>query len=338
MAKRYRNLIEQIANKDNLWESYRKASLGRRSSSGYLNFKEHEAAHIDRIQTKLLDGTYKPGAYREFYVYEPKPRLISALPFRDRIVQHALIAVIGPIFEAGMMPQSHACRKGMGMHTGAIKCQQLIRKLEKSGRPVYALKTDFSRYFHSIDRAVLWRLIDKKISCQRTKDLIERFTPRSGTGIPIGNLSSQLWANVYGTKVDRLLCQTLKTPTFIRYMDDIVVLHNSKAYLESVQELMELYAKNALGLTFSKWSIRPASLGVNFLGYRIFSKYKLMRRQSVTGAKKKLRRYLQRGDYESLNKFWPAWRGHAQWADSHNLINHLIDYARKQNVRTKYTQ
>jgi hypothetical protein len=334
VARRYRNLIAQIADKDNLWNSYHKASMGRRSSSGYLNFKEYDAAAIDRLHELLISGEYRPGAYREFWVYEPKPRKIAALPFRDRVVQHALIGVIGPLFEAGMLPQSHACRKGMGMHSGAIRCQQLIRQLGKSGRPVFALKTDFSRYFHSIKRDVLWQQIDRKISCRATRNLIEQFTPRDGVGIPIGNLSSQLWANVYGTQVDRLLCQTFKTPAFIRYMDDIVVLHNSRAFLEELQGFMEMFCNHAMGLRFSKWSIRPASLGVNFLGYRIFRDYKLMRKQSVTRAKLKIRRYITRREWDKLERFWPAWKGHAQWADSHNLINHLNHYAREHYVRT----
>lgn len=334
MAKRHRNLITRIADIGNLRAAYEKASRGRRQSSGYLNFKEYDSAWLQQLHETLLDGSYLAGTPREFWVYEPKPRLISALPFRDRVVQHAIVAVIGPIFEAGMMPQSYACRKGRGMHSGAIKTQQLMRKISQSGRPVYALKTDFSKYFHSIDRAVLWQQIRRKISCRATLSLLEIFTPHSGTGMPIGNLTSQLWANVYGTLVDRFLCQTLKMKHFVRYMDDIVILHNNRDVLRGVFDFLELYVSYRLKLRFSHWSIRPVSLGVNFLGYRIFNSYKLLRKQSVVRAKRKIKKHIKTRDHAALKRFAGSWLGHAQWADSHNLIRHLRQYARNSYVCT----
>lgn len=323
MAKRHRNLIDSILDPDNFARAYHRASNGRRGSAGYLAFKEHDAAWLALLRKRISEKTYSPGKPREFWVYEPKPRPITALPFRDRIVQHALIAIIGPIFEAGMLPQSYGCRTGKGTHSGAIKAQSLIRQLSKTGRPVYALKTDFSKYFYSIDREYLWRLIRAKISCRHTLWLIERFTPITGRGIPIGNLTSQLWANVYGTAVDRLLAQTLRTSNFIRYMDDIVVLHNSRAVLETVLDFLECFCLNVLRLEFSHWSIQPVERGVNFLGYRIFKDHKLLRRDSVISAKRRIRKLTRARDQESLKRFLGAWLGHARWADSHNLIRHL---------------
>lgn len=328
MAQRHRNLIEQILDPDNFREAYRKASLGKRRTAGYLAFKEHAAAHLASLRESIRARAYRPGAPRQFWVYEPKPRPITALQFRDRVVQHALVAVIGPIFEATMLPQSYACRPGRGTHAGALQVQATMRHLARSGRPVYALKTDFSKYFYSIDRAQLWRRIEAKISCRHTLWLIEQFTPRTGDGLPIGNLTSQLWAGVYGTQVDRFLCQTLKIPTFARYMDDIVVLHNSRAVLEGVKDFLEWYSLNSLRLEFSHWSILPVEQGVNFLGYRLFPGYKLLRRDSVRRAKRKLKALTRARDSEGLQRFLGAWLGHAQWADSHNLIRHLAHLKR----------
>jgi len=138
------------------------------------------------------------------------------------------------------------CRVGKGVHSGTVQTQAMIRRLHKSGRPVYALKTDFSKYFYSIDREVLWRRILAKISCRHTLWLIEQFTPRTGRGLPIGNLTSQLWANVYGTAVDRFIAQTLRISNFVRYMDDVVVLHNSRAVLETVHDFLECLGATAL--------------------------------------------------------------------------------------------
>lgn len=323
MGKKHRNLIDQILLPENFWDAYRKASKGKRSSSGYMKFKEYDGAYLAQLRQEIKDQTYRPGDPRQFWVYEPKPRPISALPFRDRIVQHALCSVINPVFQAGFMPQSYACIQGKGTHLGAIHTQALLRRMSKTGRPVWVLKTDFSKYFHSIDKEKLWRLIEKKISCHRTLQLIETFTPRKGDGIPIGNLTSQLWANVYGTQVDRFLAQILKISTFFRYMDDIVILHHSKAVLQGVLDFMEAYCMNSLRLRFSKWSIRPASEGINFLGYRIFKTHKLLRKDSVKRAKRKMINFARHDDEAGLMQFAASFSGHAQWADSANLIKHL---------------
>jgi len=323
MGRKYRNLINNILDSNNFRLAYQKASAGRRKSSGYLNFKENYAANLQALIESIKNKQYQPGKPREFWVYEPKPRPITALPFKDRIVQHALVNIIMPIFEAGMLPQSYACRKGKGSHKGAIDTQATIRKLKKTGRPVFALKTDFSKYFYSIDRAVLWRQIEKKISCKHTLWLIEQFTPRHGDGLPIGNLTSQLWANVYGTLVDRFLAQSLKVKWFFRYMDDIVVLHHSRAYLEIVRDFLELYCNYQLRLFFSKSSIQPIERGVNFLGYRIWDNHKLLRKDSVRKAKRKIQRYKKAGDAVALKQFSASFTGHAKWADSHNLLNYL---------------
>lgn len=323
MGQKHRNLIDKILKDENFRLAHQKASRGRRHSYGYLCFKEHYAANLNELSAAIKQRTYSPGAPREFWVYEPKPRPITALPFKDRIVQHALINVIMPIFEAGMLPNSYACRKGKGAHKGAKHAQAVMRKMQKSGRPVFALNTDFSKYFYSIDRAVLWRQIRKKISCEHTLWLIKQFTPETGDGIPIGNLTSQLWANVYGTLVDRFLAQHLKVRHFIRYMDDIVVLHHSHAYLDAVRDMLEWYCQYSLRLFFSKWSIQPIERGVNFLGYRIWPTHKLLRKDSVRRAKRKLKHYRESRDFAALAAFSASFLGHAKWADSHNLIKHL---------------
>ncbi|MBE0505902.1 MAG: Retron-type reverse transcriptase [Marinospirillum sp.] len=334
MGKRYRNLISMVTCPENIRDAYRKASKGRRSSSGYLNFKEYEAFNLAKIRKEITDGSYRPGRHRRFYVYEPKQRLISALPFYDRVVQHALIAVIGPIFTRTMLHQSWACIKGRGMHDGAKAAQAMIRKKHKRG-DVYVLKTDYSKFFPSIRLDVLWERIEAKISCRATLRLIEKFTPRAGRGLPIGNLTSQLWANVAGTMIDRYLANDLRIGSFARYMDDIVVIHNSRAVLEGVRDFLDWYGNHSMDLFFSKESIRPASLGVNFLGFRIFKDYKLLRRDSVTRAKRKIRKYISNGEHDKLRLFAASWYGHAAWADSKNLLKYMNDYARCQYVCVK---
>ncbi len=320
MGKKFRNLIEHIADIHNLRLAYAKTSKAKRMTFGYLAFKEFAEVNLAELQQTVLDGTYRPGPYHMFEVYEPKRRLISALNFRDRVVQHALVAVIGPIFEATLLPRTFACREGMGTHAGVIRLQADMR--HNPDCP-YFVKTDFAKYFSSIDRAILYGLIEHKISCRATLDLIERFTPRRGVGIPIGNLTSQLWANVYGGLIDRHLQCDLGERLWCRYMDDIVVLGPSFRHMRDLQQEIARYSREHMGLELSKWMVGKIDAGVNFLGYRIWATHKLLRRQSVVRAKRKIRSYRDAGDYDRLASFLASWSGHAGWADTHHLMQSL---------------
>lgn len=325
MSKRHRNLIGMITADANMMEAFRLTARGKRLTPGYLEFKEFSALNLEHLATEMRRGEYVQGEPREFVIFDPKHRVISALPFRDRVAQHALCAVIGPIFERTFLPRSYACRKGKGTHAGAMHLQADMRRLIRARpqEPLRALKTDFSRYFASIDRAVLWHLVDAKISCAGALQLLETMLPRTGIGIPIGNLTSQVLANVYGGLLDRHLQQDLGERHWFRYMDDLVVLGHSSEHLRGVKEAIEAFSRDQMGLRFSKWSIAPVERGVNFLGYRIRPSHKLLRRDSVVRAKRKIAAYRANGDDERLGKFLAAWGGHASWADSRNLMVHL---------------
>jgi RNA-directed DNA polymerase len=329
MSQRYRNLIGAIASAENLQYAFNLTARGKRLTPGYLDFKEYGALNLGELGRDMASGTYLPGVPTEFYVFDPKRRLISALPFRDRVAQQALCLVIGPIFDRAMLPRSFACRPGKGTHAGAIALQADLRRLSARG-PVYFLKTDFSRYFASIEHGTLWQLIEAKISCRATLRLLETMVPRTGIGLPIGALTSQILANYYaGATLDRHLQQTLGEDFWFRYMDDLVVLGASSPHLRAVKESIEEFSRRELGLRFSKWSIAPAHRGINFLGYRIWKTHKLLRRDSVIRARRKIAAYRAAGDVDRLQKFLPAWLGHANFADSANLIRALGVEARE---------
>jgi hypothetical protein len=210
-----------------------------------------------------------------------------------------------------------------------VLLQSELRREARDGSRLYFLKTDFRSYFASIQRDVLWRLIEAKISCRATLCLIEAMVPRTGIGLPIGSLTSQIFANLYtGATLDRHLQQSLGEKRWYRYRDDLVVLGRSSAHLRAIKQSIEDYSRRELGLRFSKWSIANTSHGVNFLGYRIWPTHKLLRRDSVTRARRKIAAYRASGDLERLRKFLGAWLGHAQWADSTNLIKSLDVIAR----------
>lgn len=307
-------------------EAYRLTARGKRLSPGFLEFKEFDALNLGQLSFELATGAYRQGVPATFRILDPKPRLITALPFRDRVAQQALCRVIGPLLDRSLLPRAFACRPGMGTHAGVRAVQADLRRLERLA-PVQVLKTDFSAYFASIERPVLWRLIERKIGCAATLRIIEAMLPREGIGLPIGSLTSQIFANLYtGATLDRFLQQELGESFWYRYMDDLVVLGHSAAHLRAVKAAIEAYSRERLGLRFSKWSISAATRGVNFLGYRIWSTHKLLRRQSVEGAKRKIARYLAAGETDRLNRFLAAWLGHARHADSHNLIGWLGRY------------
>lgn len=321
MGKKHRNLMPQITSDSNMRNAYRRTSEGRRLTLGFLEFKEFAPLHLTELAADIQSGDYRQGQPREFMVFEPKARLITALSFRDRVAQHALCNIIGPIFERTFLPRSYACRPGFGTHAGVVALQAEMRR---EGMPLYFLKTDFSRFFASIDCDALHGMIRKKISCAATLQLIEAMVPPTGVGLPIGSLTSQLFANVYAGALDRHLQCNLGERCWHRYMDDLVVLGRSSGHLDRVRREIEHFSADRLGLRFSKWSIAPVTRGVNFLGYRIWPRYKLLRRQSVVGARRKIAAYRAAGDAERLEMFLAAWLGHARWADTANLIKTIM--------------
>lgn len=316
MGKRHRNLIQQIADWDNLLDAYRKTTNGKRRTWGYLQFKEYALTNLRTVQAELLDGGYRQGPYREFMVYEPKPRLISALEFKDRLVQHATCNIIAPIFDAGMLPYTFACRPERGTHAGVQHIQAEMRRIKAT----HFLKSDFSKFFPSVDHVALHRMLDKKIHCAATRRLLREILPAEGTGIPIGSLTSQLFANIYGNAVDQFLHHELKQRTWARYMDDIIVLGHDPDELRSVFYQIRAFAAEHLKLTISHWQVAPISRGINFLGYRIWPTHKLLRKSSVTRAKRKVAKFIKYGEDDALRKFLAAWKGHAMWADTNNLF------------------
>ena len=319
MGKRFNHLIEGIASMDNLREAYRKTALNKTQSFGYLEFKEYDEVNLLRIREAILAGAWQQGEYRQFIVYEPKARLISALDFKDRLVQHALCNFIGPIFDAVLMPNTFACRKGLGTHAGVRYVQSHLRKPGIT----HFLKTDYSKFFPSIDLSVLHGMIENKIVCTRTMDLIRSMVPATGLGLPIGSLTSQIFANLYGNAADRFLHFNLGHRAWARYMDDIIVVSKDVGLLKETKTALAEFSQSKLKLGISKWQVSPVNHGINFLGYRIWPNHKLLRKSSVTRAKRKIENYSAHGEQDRLSRFVASWKGHASWADSHNLFNHM---------------
>lgn len=319
MSKTNKNLFEKIITKENFNLAFEKTRRGKRSSSSYLEFKEYGELNLKLLREEVADQGYKRSDFRDFYIRDPKVRLISALPFKDRIVQHALNNIIEPIYLPRFLPYTFACLPQKGTHAGIKYIQSLLRK----GLVTHFLKTDFEKFFPSIDTDILYKIHDKKISCYKTKRLMEGIQERGQVGIPIGSLKSQLNANLMGTLADNFIHHTLKPMAWARYMDDIVILDADPRKLLDMKNKLEEYALLEMRMSYSKWSVSPVSKGINFLGYRLWKNHKLLRKQSVTRAKRVVKSLRKKGDIDALNRFIGSWTGHAKWADSQNLLNYL---------------
>jgi retron-type reverse transcriptase len=317
MGKKYKRLIEQISTIENLRLAYEKTLKSKRLTWGYLEFKEYAESNLLTLQSEILDQSWKQGEYRQFTVYEPKARLISALDFKDRVMQHAVVNIIGPIFEKTLLPSTFACREGMGTHAGVRNVQSALRRTQAT----HFLKMDYSKFFPSVQRKTLHELVEKKISCQKTLDLIAEMVPRQGLGLPIGSLTSQLFANVYGSETDRFIQFNLRAKNWTRYMDDIVILSSNPYELRHWFEDIEYFSLSRLGMRMSRWQVSSTNRGINFLGYRIWPHYKLLRKQSVTRAKRKIKHIKKHGDQDAMNRFLASWKGHANHANTKNLFN-----------------
>ncbi|HIF9400268.1 TPA: reverse transcriptase domain-containing protein [Photobacterium damselae] len=332
-------LYEQIYDFDNLLSAAYSCKRGKSKKKATLKFFSDLEENLIQLQNELVWGMYKVGEYHHFYVFEPKRRLISAPTFKDRVVQRAIYNVIEPIFDKSFIFDSYACRRGKGTHKGADRAQSFIRKVQHQSGRAFALKADIYHYFSSIDHSVLKTLLERRIKCPRTLALLSHVIDASpsemlGVGIPLGNLTSQVFANVYLHELDRFVKHYLKVTCYVRYMDDFVIIHQDKRYLYRCKLAIEGYlARNLRLCTNSKTQVFPISTtngrALDFLGYRIYGSHRLLRKSSVNTIRTKLKKYRIRykaGDMsmKEINAHINSWLGHAKHANSYGLRCHLL--------------
>jgi len=318
MGKKFRNLYEQIYQWDNLLMAYAEARRGKSYSSSYLRFKEYALANLRNLQLRLVEGSWMPDPQLQFDIIDPKKRTISCQSFRDRVLHHALIQVAGPILDAAMMPQVFACRAGLGTHRCVTRMQQLMRQ----NPDAWVLHVDFSKFFPTIPQDLLLKHLGKKLTCRRTLLLIEQVLSVQPSGVPIGALTSQTFANYWGGKLDRFIAQQ-GIGDFVRYMDDAAVIVPSKVYGLALKDQICEFVANEMGQQIGKWSLGPVERGITFCGFRIRRKYKLVKRQSMIRQRRRLNAMLKHRDYEGWRCSQIAWMGHLRHGDGQNGLVHL---------------
>ena len=318
MGKKFRNLYEQIYQWDNLLLAYAEARRGKTYSSSYLRFKEYALANLRNLQRRLIDESWKPDPQLQFDIIDPKKRKIACQSFRDRIVHHALIQVIGPILDAAMMPQVFACRVGMGTHRCVTRTQQLMRQNPEA----WVLHVDFSKFFPTIPQELLLAHLGKKLTCRRTLLLIEQVLSVQAAGVPIGALTSQTFANYWGGKLDRFIAQQ-GIGSFVRYMDDAAIIVPSKADGLALKDRICAFVAEEMNQRIGKWSLGPVERGITFCGFRIRRKFKLVKRQPMIRQRRRLKLAIAHDDHEGWRCSQLAWMGHIRHGDGQNGLKHL---------------
>ena len=344
--KTYKHLYSQLCCYDNLLYAFQKAKK-RKSKKPYVAaFEKNLSEELQMLQRELDLQIYRPQPLQKFIIRDPKTRTIHASHFRDRVVYHALVNILGPIFENLFIYDSYASRKGKGAHKAIQRFDAFKRKISQNGKLVkeaydsnhvigFVFKADIKHYFDTVDHNILLEIIKRKICDNKViwliKQILNNFeTPIQGKGMPLGNLTSQFFANVYLNDLDNFVKHDLKARYYIRYVDDFVILHHDRKILELYKERIHRYLKTLqLKLHPDKSKIIPLRDGVTFLGYRIFYRHKLLRKNNLRKFQdvwqKKLALY-QQGllSREKLLGSLQGWFGYAQWADTYNLRKRAI--------------
>ena len=341
-------LFERITSFRNLLLASRKARKGKRGQGNVGRFEVGLEKELLLLQEELVARTYTPGAYKEFYIYEPKKRMISAAPYRDRVVHHALCNVIAPIFERTFIYDTYANRRGKGTHKAIDRYQQFCRRTR------YVLKCDIKKYFPSVDHEILKVLVRKSISCPQTLELIDKiidasnkqeevieyfpednlFTPLARRcGLPIGNLTSQFLATVYLNPLDHFVKERLHCRRYVRYVDDFVLFSDDSKELWLWKHEMEQFLEQLrLRMHERKSRVYRVTDGIEFLGHRIFPEFRLLKKKNIARFRRRLHKM---GELYAKGKLTAqdvscrvqSWVAHARHSNTHRLRASILEYA-----------
>ncbi len=342
---RYGNLYPQIVEFSNLIAAARKAQKSKRFRDSVLEFNYNLESELLGLQRELENQTYQPGEYRTFEIFEPKRRLISAAPYRDRVVHHALCNIITPIFDRTFIHTSYANRIGFGSHRALKQFIQYAR----SSR--YVLQCDICKYFPSIDLQILKAQIRQKVKCPKTLWLIDTIIDNGNLpnsiieyfpgdhllaplerpkGLPIGNLTSQFFANVYLNELDHFIKEELKVKKYLRYVDDFALFAEDRSFLADCRSAIEDY------LTTLRLKIHPIKsqlfqtrYGGRFVGFRILPDRVRVRNYNLQQGRKRLRQMKanyerDRISQEQLRQSIQSWIAHLKHGDTWRLRQEIF--------------
>lgn len=266
--KRATNLISQISDYENLYLAFYKAANAKRAKEEVLLFESNLDNNLTLLQKQILSSSVDVGNYHYFKIFDPKERTICAASFPERVLHHAIMNICHPYFERQLICHTYATRIGKGTYAALDKAKEYVKKYE------FYAKLDVRKYFDNISHHVLnellFRIFKDKVLLQIFENIISSDSVSNACGIPIGNLTSQYFANYYLSPADHYAKEILKIPGYIRYMDDILLFDNDKCELKNKLKSFNAFVSTKLLLEFKPVVLNYTRKGVSFLGYRIF--------------------------------------------------------------------
>jgi len=316
-------LFEQIGNPVHLFEAWDEFKKGKGKKPDVLAFERNLEQNIFQLSRDLKQKIYTHDAYKGFFISDPKRRHIHKASVRDRVLHHAIFKALNPIFEPTFIATSFSCRIGKGTHKGVEALEHMLRQESKNYTHIcYTLKCDVKKFFDSIDHKILLAILARKIRSADTMWLLQRVIEgyrsnpgdERARGVPIGNLTSQLFANIYLGELDQFMKHTLKVKKYARYTDDFIVISQDRTYLASLLTPIEDFLRRELKLELhpEKVMIRKVTQGVDFLGYVVFPHHILLRKRTKRRIERKLAEkiLLCKGGQLSKEKFTHTWRSY----------------------------
>lgn len=320
--KRYNNLFNKIVTIDNLRLAYIKARRNKRSRRDVTVFERHSEQLLHQLQQKLIRGAYKTSTYHTFTIYEPKERLIYQLPFYpDRIVHHAVMNILEPIWVSVFTKNTYSCIKGRGIHA-AVK--DIKRDLKDKENTKYCLKLDIKKFYPSIDHDILKQIIRRKIKDKDLLQLLDEIID-STTGVPIGNYLSQFFANLFLAYFDHYLKEELKVKYYYRYADDIVILHGNKKYLHRLLKIIKQKLKELKLEIKSNHQVFPIDTkGLSFVGYVFYHDRVKIRKNIKLNMRRTSKRYQK--NYLEYRAHMCSYIGWLKYCNGKHLLKKNLKY------------
>ena len=334
MPHTIRNAFDRHLTVESLLDAHNRASKTKRYSKEVLKFEIDLETNIVNLYKKLKNGTYKMGKYRTFKIYEPKERIIRALPYVDRIVhQWYVYEFIKPYVIPRFIYDSYACIEGRGTHKAVDKAQEYMRCMKNKYHSYYIVKCDIKGFFYNIDKDILFKLLGKFIKDEELLKLTYEFIygDNDVLGLPIGNYTSQFFANIYLNELDHFVKDKLKIKYYVRYMDDFVMFVETKEEARKVIADIDVYLEENLHLQLNhKSGYHLNKMGLDFCGFRVYESYRLLRKRSIKKIKRKIKKWniLYENNLLDLHKTileWNSWLAHSSHAKCYKLQLDIYD-------------
>ncbi|HDQ23058.1 MAG TPA: hypothetical protein ENN28_03765 [Candidatus Uhrbacteria bacterium] len=329
------HVFEKIISLENLYISWKEFKRGKTKKPDVQKFEMFLEDNLFALHQELKHKTYRHSNYADFYLKDPKLRHIHKAEVRDRVVHHAVYRILYPIFDKNFIYDSYSCRNEKGTHKAVLRLETFDRKASENYTKIcYCLKCDIKKFFNSIDHQLLLDFIKKEIADKDAfwllEVIIKSFCRNKGKGLPLGNLTSQLFANIYQDKLDKFIKHRLKARFYLRYTDDFIIVHKDADYLKKLVPAINEFLQQNLKLDLhpNKIIIRKLRQGIDFLGYVVLSHYRVLRTKTKRRMFKKLK-----GKYSQFYSGEISRQTFEQSMQSYlGILSHCSSYKLRQEI------